>query len=142
MPTYADVTDVATRLGRPISTAEEIAQVSAWLEDVEATIVARFLRAGLVLADQIALDDPSLATVVRIESAAVIRKMENPTGITSVTRSIDDASVTERREGATTSSLGLLDAEWQDLLPGSVGGAFSTRPSFEPDTSGWPESWV
>ncbi len=135
MTAYAQITDVETRLGRPISDALEVAQVDAWLEDIESIIMARFIRAGLTLAAQVALSDPSAATIVRIESEAVIRKIEkqNPTGITSVTRSIDDASVTERREGARVTTADILDEDWRDLLPSITGGAFSTSPGFEPD---------
>lgn len=131
--TYANITDVVKRLGRPISEAAEIAQVNAWLEDIVAIITAAFARAGLDLAAQVALGDPSLATVVRIESAAVIRKMQNPDGITSITRSIDDASITERREGAVVNGADILADEWRDLLPTVNAGAFSTRPGFTPD---------
>ena len=130
---YAVLNDVAVRLGRPIIKAEEIAQVGAWLTDIESVIVARFTRAGLILAAQVALDNPSIATLIRVEAATVIRKMSNPTGLTSVTRSVDDASVTERRDGATASGLGLLDEEWEQLLPDSTSGAFSTRPGFLTD---------
>lgn len=130
---YATLNDVSVRLGRPVTNVDEVAQVNAWLADIEAIIVSRFLRAGLVLATQVALGAPPAATVVRIEAAAVIRKMSNPSGITSVTRSVDDASVTERREGATESALGLLDGEWEQLLPDSNSVAFSTRPGFLTD---------
>jgi len=130
---HAGLNDVAVRLGRPIIKAEEIAQVTAWLTDIEAVIAARFIRAGLILADQVALDNPSVATLIRVEAASVIRKMSNPTGLTSVTRSVDDASVTERRDDATAPGPGLLDEEWEQLLPDSTSGAFSTRPGFLTD---------
>ena len=133
MATYAQLNDVSKRLGRPITDANEIAQVEAWLTDVEAIIAGRFTRSGLILADQVALDNPSVATLIRVEAATVIRKMSNPTGLTSVTRSVDDASVTERRDGATASDLGLLNEEWEQLLPDSTSGAFSTRPGFLTD---------
>lgn len=133
--TYAILTDVSTRLGRPISDQGEMAQVNAWLDDVEALIEARFKRSGLVLADQIGLDDPSLATVVRVESDVVIRRIYQPQpGRTSVTRSVDDASVTDRWEGQTADA-GLTVNEWADLLPSVSSGAFSTRPRFEPDAA-------
>jgi hypothetical protein len=132
--TYATVQDVAARLGREITDPLEVAQVEAWLEDVEDQITARFLRAALVLADQLALEDPTLGTVVRVEANAVIRRMQNPAdGRTSVTRSVDDASITERYESDSV-AVGLTDSDWLDLLgSGSDVGAFSTSPGFEPD---------
>lgn len=133
--TYAVLMDVSTRLGRPISDVAEVLQVNAWLADVEALIVARFKRSGLVLADQIILGDPSLATVVRVESDVVIRRIYQPQpGRTSVTRSVDDASVTDRWEGQSADT-GLTVSEWSDLLPSISAGAFSTRPGFTPDAS-------
>lgn len=138
--TYATVNDVATRLGRPISDPEEIAQVTAWLEDVESIIEARFTRAGLVLATQIALGAPTLAAVVRVECDAAIRRIYQPLpGRTSTTRSVDDASVTDRWEGQGTYDW-LTDGEWSDLLPSVTAGAFSTRPGFEPDIP-TPRPW-
>ena len=60
---YATITDVSTRLGRPTSDTLEIAQVTAWISDVEAAIAARFLRAGLVLADRVTAGAPSTDTM-------------------------------------------------------------------------------
>jgi hypothetical protein len=139
---YATPADVEVELGRPASSATETAQWEAWLDRVERAIVRRFTQATLVLADQIALDDPTLQDVVDVEVAAVIRKIQNPQwGLTSVTRSVDDASVTERNEnGQSGDPLLLTDDEWFALLPGySYSGAFSTRPGFEADTD--PVDW-
>jgi hypothetical protein len=133
--TYAIVSDVSTRLGRPISDTAEVAQVNAWLADVEAQIAARFIRAGLVLATQVTADDPSLATVVRIEADAVIRRIYQPLpGRTSQTRSVDDASITDRWDRPSTVDGWLTAADWSDLLPSVTSGAFSVRPGFDPDT--------
>lgn len=142
--TYAKVDDVAVRLGRPITDADEIAQVTAWLEDVEAAIIRGFRRAGMVLADQVTLGDPTEADLVSVESKRVAAKVKNPDAKeTSVTRSIDDAQVTTRREKVSVEDeLDLTDSDWQILLPVMAGGAFSSRPGFEPDTSGWPSSWA
>lgn len=136
---YATVTDVSNRLGRPISDAAEITQVETWLADVEDMISARFIRAGLDLATQVGLNDPSMATVIRVESDAVIRRIYRPQpGRTSTTRAVDDATVTDRWEAETYDD-GLTSGEWDDLLPGISGtGAFSTRPGFEADTASWP----
>lgn len=132
---YASASDVEVELGRPASSAAETAQWEAWLDRVERQITRGFRRAGLVLEDQIALGDPTDADVIDAEVAAVIRKVQNPTwGVTSTTRSVDDASVTARREGGGDADpLDLLDDEWNALLPGSDAQAFSTRPGFESD---------
>lgn len=140
--TYATLADVSARLGRPITLAAEITQVETWLGDVEDQIVARFVRAGLVLADQIALDDPTSASVIRVEAEAVLRRIDRPIpGRTSTTRSIDDASVTDRWEGQSSYEW-LTDGDWSDLLPFVTSGAFSTRPGFEADTTLPPGIWL
>lgn len=139
--TYATLTDVSTRLGRPITLAAEIAQVEAWLGDVEAQIIARFTRAGLVLSAQIALDDPSLETIVRVEAEAVIRRIYQPLpGRTSQTVAVDDGSVTDRWESGRSAPVDgwLTASEWSDLLPSATTSAFSTRPGFESDAAPWP----
>lgn len=136
--TYATVDDVAAELGRlPASVTDaERAQWTRWLDRVERSITARFTRAGLVLSDQIALGNPDVAMVADVEVAAVVRKIENPSGDTSTTVTIDDGSVTRRKEGAgTASGLDLTDIEWGLLLPASSDGAFSVRPFREPDCS-------
>lgn len=140
---YATTTQVATELGRlpeSITDAEE-AQWQQWLDDVELAIVARFQRTGLNLSEQVAFGDPSVALVARVERAAVVRKIQNPAGDTSTTITVDDGSVTRRKEGAGTFiGLDLTDAEWDSLLPDVVREAFSTRPGFAPDRCG-PLGW-
>lgn len=135
---YADPSDVAVELGRPVSsvTGTDVAQWQAWLDRVERSIERTFRRAGLTFSAQVSLGDPSADEVRDVEVAAVVRKVQNPTwGVTSTTRSIDDASVTSRREGAGVDAdpLDLLADEWSSLLPGSDSPAFSTRPGFDPD---------
>lgn len=138
---YANISDVEARLGRPISAATEIAQVNAWLSDVESQISARFRRFGLVLSEQIAAGNPDLATVVRVEASVVVRRVQNPEpGRTSTTRSVDDASVTDRWETG-GSPWDLTESDWFDLLPASSSGAFSTRPGFEPGRT-CPQEWL
>src|SRR5690606_39452202 len=74
--TYANLSDVSTRLGRPITDANEIAQVNACLADVEALILARIPD----LADRVAAATPSTAGVARAEANAAIRRLRNPAG--------------------------------------------------------------
>jgi hypothetical protein len=123
--TYANVSDVSTRLGRPISTADEIGQVNAWLEDVEALITARIP----TLATLVAAGTPSTALVVMVEANAVVRKVKNPDGLSSET--VDDYTY-RRNDDARRGELFLTDDEWVLLMPTS-GGAFSVSPFFEPD---------
>lgn len=138
---YATPDDVVVELGRPASSVEETNQWQAWLDRVERSIERAFRRAGLVLDDQLALDDPTVADVIDAEVAAVIRKIDMPkVGRTSTSRAVDDVTITDRWEGDTY-GLDLTDEEWNSLLPGSDSQAFSTRPGFEPDTC-YPYPWT
>ena len=141
--TYATTSDVETELGRTATSATETAQWTAWLDRVERAIVRRFTRAGLVLADEIAAGTLTEDDVKDVEVTAVVRKITNPTGLTSVTRSLDDGTITTRREGVEDSTgLTVTDAEWASLLPYSEPSAFSTRPGFEPDMPTVDLSWT
>lgn len=132
--TYATPSDVEVRLGRPASSAAETAQWQAWIDDAESIIRDGFAARGLDLDACIADGFPSVAAVIRVQCEAVLRRIANPDpGLTSVTRSIDDASFTTRREGPASDTLSPTDVEWGQLLPGAGDGAFSTRPGFEPD---------
>lgn len=142
---YAVPGDVEIELGRVASSVAETAQWQAWLDRVERAIERRFIAAGTTLAAEIALGSPTVEDVIDVEVAAVIRKIQSPMwGVTSVTRSLDDASVTTRNESGDESGdpLGLTDAEWLSLLPNGIGesDAFSTSPGFEPDygSYNWP----
>lgn len=115
---YATASDVETELGRSATSTAETAQWEAWLERVERAIRRRFTREGYDLDDQIAVDAPSVSDVVDVEVARVVDKANNPAGYTSTTRSVDDASITTRREGVESSEgLTITDAEWASLLP-------------------------
>lgn len=132
--TYATVDSVAVELGRSTTsvTDAESAQWQQWLDDVELDIAARFQRSGLNLGEQVSVGDPTIALVARVERSAVVRKIQNPNGDTSTTVTIDDGSVTRRKEGAgTVYGLDLTDAEWSLLLPvaGESPAAFSVMPS-------------
>lgn len=144
--TYAIPDDIATALGRATDsiTPTEAAQWQLWLDRVERSIARAFRRRGLDLAEQIAAGDPTADDVADIETAAVVRKIQNPNwGETSYTKSIDDGSVTRRREGGDpgTDPLELLADEWSSLFPAMASGAFSVRPAFETDRV-LPESWA
>jgi len=121
---YATVSDVEVRYGRTL-TASESAQVTAWVEDLEAEILERIP----ALEALILLGRPTVATLKRVISAAIIRKLDNPKGLKSRTVAIDDYSTTEQPwiEGS-AGALDLTDDEWSKLLPGSSGDAFTITP--------------
>jgi hypothetical protein len=136
--TYANLSDVSTRLGRPITDANEIAQVNAWLGDVEALILARIPD----LADRVADGTPSTAVVAMVEANAVIRKLKNPDG--KVSEGIDDYNY-RLNENSRKGELFLTDEEWALLLPGAGEGAWTIRPGGPWRAQGsWvhPDVWV
>lgn len=111
--TITTTSDVAARLGRPISDAAEIAQVSAWIGDVEDTIIRPRIGdlAALILAGRL-----TEATLVRVVSDAVIRKVQNPEGLRTITRRVDDWNRTETRDRVLSDGqLRLTEEEWGDL---------------------------
>lgn len=133
---YATVSDVEVRYGRTL-TASESAQVTAWIDDLEAEILERIpTLEALILAGR-----PTVATIVRVVSAAIIRKLDNPKGLKSRTVAIDDYSTTEQPwiEGS-AGALDLTDDEWSKLLPGSTGDAFTITPYGAADYR--PDVWV
>jgi len=135
--TYADVSDVEVRYGR-ILTASEAAQVAAWIDDLEAEINERVPN----LYDLIIAGRPTSATVKRVITAAVIRKLHNPEGLRTTTVAIDDYSTTKTADSSNSAGLlGLTDEEWSLLLPGSSGDAFTIRPYGAPDYIA-PDVWL
>lgn len=142
MATYATAADVETELGRTASSPAETAQWEAWLDRVERSIRRAFTRAGLDLDTQVGLDDPTADDVKDVEVAAVIRKIQNPAGLSSTTRQLDDGSITTRRDyGADGDPLALTSDELAQLLPDVSSGAWSVRPGFEPGAAGDGPYW-
>ena len=139
---YATPLDVEKRLGRPLSPGET-QQVEAWLEDLEAQILLRIPN----FFDLVSVGTPSEAVVRAVMCSSVIRVLNNPKGLRQSTVSIDDYSRTETVD--TTASSGALymtDDEWNLLLPGTSGDAFTITPYGAPDrAAGWwvhPDAWV
>lgn len=128
--TYATVSDVSTRLGRPITDALEVAQVGAWLEDIEAIILHRISD----LADRVADGTPTAAVVAAVEANAVIRKIQNPNGVVSEGNDVYNYRL---NENARKGELFLTDEEWARLLPldSTVSGVFSVQMYGDPDTA-------
>lgn len=123
--TFANITDVGNRLGRPITDAAEVAQVNAWLGDVEDIILRRIPD----LAAQITAGTVAQATVVRVECQAVIRKIQNPDG--KVAENVDDYGY-RYNENVRRGELFLTDEEWADLTPESPSAAFTVAPYGRP----------
>ena len=117
--------DIGVALGRTLTPAEE-AQASQWIADALMLIKAR-------LGDPAELDQDALDYVVR---EAVVARTRNPEGFQS--ESIDDYTY---RHGTETRRVTILPEWWELLSPSRVSGAFSTRPTFEPD-SGPYDPWT
>lgn len=129
--TYASPQDVADELGRPIPTDPvEIAQITRWLGRAE-----NMIRGRIPDLDTQATDAAFAALVVDVEAAAVARRVQNPEGLRSVTKTIDDGTMTKVRDQVLSDGqLRILDEEWDLLLPASSPDALSTRMSYTP---GW-----
>lgn len=116
------IADIETALGRTL-TATEQDQATQWIADALMLIEARL--GDLALLSQAALD-----YVVR---EAVAARFRNPEGYQS--ESIDDYTY---RHGSETRRVTILPEWWELLSPTTQSGAFSTRPTFEPDE--WSEA--
>ena len=123
---YATASDVATNLGRSLSTAEA-AQAAQWIGWAESTIQLRLGDLGAL--------DPDTLNMVIVE--AVSRRLRMPEPVTQVSVSVDDANVNKTYSKAT----GLIDIlpEWWAALGWVESGAFSVTPYGAPDAS--PDAW-
>lgn len=125
---FATVNDVEIRYGRALTPAQR-AQVEAWISDLEVLIRQRIPNLDVLMA----AGRPSPATLQFVVCEAVIRKLNNPDGLRSRTSTIaiDDYSETEIATIDASNAagwLGLTDDEWNLLLPGTSGEAFTIRP--------------
>lgn len=131
----ASVTDVQVRLGRPITDTAEIAQVNAWLADLEALIKVRVPDLGVRILDGLLDED----VVKLVEAQAVVRKVKNPDG--KKNERVDDYSY-GLNDDAARGDLFLTDDEWALLLPSvNPQGAFTIRPFGQPDFRS-PLGWL
>ena len=123
---YATASDVATNLGRSLSTTES-AQVAQWIGWAESTIQRR-----LGALEEL---DPDTLNMVIVE--AVSRRLRMPEPVSQVSVSVDDANINKTYQKAT----GLIDIlpEWWAALGWVESGAFSVTPYGAPDTS--PDAW-
>jgi hypothetical protein len=120
----ATVSDVATSLGRPISSSLEVEQVQQWLDDAE-------MQVRLRLGDPTLLDQEALRFV---EREAVVLKVKNPDGKKS--EAIDDYNY-GRYDDAARGQVYITDEWWALLTPKAAGSAFSITAYSAPDTSPW-----
>jgi hypothetical protein len=111
----ATVSDVATSLGRPVSTSAEVEQIQLWLDDAE-------MQVRLRLGDVSALDQQALRYV---EREAVVLKVKNPDGKKS--EGIDDYNY-GRYDDAARGQVYITDEWWELLAPKTAGGAFTISP--------------
>lgn len=106
--TLATTSDVSNRLGRPL-TESETGQVTLWLGDVERDIT-RHQPSALAMAG---VDADYAATMVQVESDAVVRKVFNPQGLQAET--LDSYSYSRGAAGAAADPLKLTIDEWRSL---------------------------
>ena len=134
----ATVSDVAARLGRPISDPDEVTQVTAWLSDAETLIVSRIPD----IEARIVAGNPSPQVVVMGQANAVVRKVRNPDG--KQNERIDDYSYGYSAEAARGELY--LTADEGALLDGAVSsGAWTIHPASQTRAAGtWvhPDVWV
>ena len=126
---YATASDVATNLGRSLSTTES-AQVAQWIGWAESTIQRRLC--------DLALLDPDILNMVIVE--AVSRRLRMPEPVTQVSVSVDDGNVNKTYSKAT----GLIDIlpEWWAALGWVDAPSMVTfRPLFDPDADVIPDAW-
>lgn len=108
---YAQLSDVQSRLGRPL-TADEQTQADTLLDDVELEILARIPD----LHEKVLSGDISEDVVIRVEASAVKRVMQNPDGYTSET---DGDYTYQLNYQFSTGELTITDKEWALLGVGS-----------------------
>lgn len=111
---YAQTSDVQARLGRPLS-EDETSQAAALLDDAEILIKARISD----LDDKVTAGDIAEASVVMVESNAVVRLLRNPDGFISES----DGDYSYQKSGRlATGALEILEHEW--ALLGASSGIF------------------
>ena len=112
---FAQPSDVAVNIGRPLSAAET-AQVALWIEWTEATIARRM---G-------SLAELDVVTLQMVIVEAVTARLRSPEPVTQVDVQVDDASISKRFQR----SSGLIEIlpEWWEALGWVDSGAFTVTP--------------
>src|SRR5690625_1161219 len=137
---YANVQDVADRLGRPIADAAEIKQVNAWISDVELIIKARIRNLDELVAGG-EIDAGILTSVI---AGVVVRKVQNPEGYRSTIRCLDDWSETQTRDREfSDGAMRLTNDEWALIITENTSDPFKISPVGRPHRGRYPEGvWV
>lgn len=128
MATTVTPNDVADRLGRvrPVLDSPAWLQAQKFIDQADLLIARYQARRGL--------PDPDLGDREYVILEAVAAIVRNPDDATSVDVQIDDGRVSKRY--SSSSGRLSLDDWWDTLWPDSDSrdsGAFTVRPSFEPD---------
>lgn len=123
MAIYATASDVATNIGRPLTT-NETAQADLWISWAEAAIQAR-------MGDLSALE-PNTLQMVLVEAVTARLRRPEPLSQTSVT--VDDATVSKTFQRS-TGLIEILPQWWQALGWVDDPGAFDVMLAGEPDVS-------
>lgn len=129
--------DVADELGRsrPEQDSATYRQWQKWIDTTYGRVEA--YRA------QHDLDEPEVSQLDYVVLMAVAGRAGQggqPDGAQSVTRTIDDGTVTRRYTADGPGVVIDLDRWWSLLWPGSQSGAFTIQPYAAPDRS--PDPWV
>lgn len=131
--TAATYMDVAVRLGRdPLAvTEEQRLQWQAWLSDTEAMIRRRLPALDALIASGAVQS----SAVIAVEASVVVRKVQNPEGLRSMSVAIDDGTITRTRDSASSDGvLRIFDEEWDMITPAASIEAISTPYRYAP---GW-----
>ena len=118
------VEDVATTVGRPLSSAES-AQAALWISDTGLLIAARANREHV---DVSSIDPGILDMVVREAVAARIKK---PDAAKQVSITVDDGQMSRTYESS-TGQIEITDEWWELLFPAGQSDAFSVTLAHRP----------
>jgi len=142
MTQYAFPGDLQARSFRTL-TEQELATGATLLDDALSLIVA----AVPSVVDRAASDSVFRGLLVQIECAMVLRVVNNPEGVRSRSKGIDDFTESETIDASrSTGELYLSDAELLRLSggSGSASGAFTIGPRGSREPAGWwvtPDRW-
>lgn len=120
--TFATAADIAARLGRPLTSAEEDTQVPLLL-DIATGLIAESVGRDQAWADDQIADADAPATYRLICIEVVLRGLQNPAGVESQTETLGAYSHTQRYGSGDAAAFGLdlTDAEERRLSRAAYG---------------------